>query len=456
MAQRVYASKNPYTHELLETYEFTSPEELENTINASQLAFQSFSKLSFQARAEKIRLLGSLIRERKNHLARLMTIEMGKPITHSISEILKCAECCDYYAENAEKLLHPITYDLPDGRSYVRFEPVGPLLVIMPFNFPYWTPFKAVVPHLMSGNTIILKHDENMPQVSAAIDQITTDAGLEHEFKSVRLTIEQIGQVIADKRVQGVHITGSVRAGRSVAEIAGRNLKKCVLELGGSDPFIVLRDCNIKNAAKSAVIRRLNACGQVCIAPKRFIIEEPVYDEFYHELIQELENWKFGDPLNEATKLGPLAREDILTNIAGQVERSVNMGAQVVYGGRVLSSTQLEPTVMINITQDMPVMKEETFGPVFPLYKVGSVEEAIEVANNTEYGLGATIYTVDVQRAEEEIIPKIQAGMIFINDVTKSLVPVPFGGIKNSGLGRELGEIGIREFTVMKTVFVKS
>lgn len=290
MACRVYQSRNPYTLEVLANYEFISDQELEKTLEMSHQAFISFSKLSFQERAVKVKAFGNLLRERKEELARLMSIEMGKAISLSRAEILKSADCCDYYAENAENLLKPIPYDIPgSSKCYAKFEPVGTVLIIMPFNFPLWMPIKTSIPHLMAGNTIILKHAENLPQISQAIDQITNEAGLYNEYKCAFLSICQIERVISDSRVQGVSLTGSVRAGQAVAQIAARNLKKSVLELGGSDPFIVLKGANLELAIKSAVAGRLSGCGQVCTASKRFIIEESIYESFVAGVIQELD-----------------------------------------------------------------------------------------------------------------------------------------------------------------------
>eukprot|EP00358_Blepharisma_japonicum_P004071 CAMPEP_0202947226 /NCGR_PEP_ID=MMETSP1395-20130829/11189_1 /ASSEMBLY_ACC=CAM_ASM_000871 /TAXON_ID=5961 /ORGANISM="Blepharisma japonicum, Strain Stock R1072" /LENGTH=402 /DNA_ID=CAMNT_0049648359 /DNA_START=154 /DNA_END=1362 /DNA_ORIENTATION=+ len=398
--------------------------------------------------------LGGLLRKDHENLARLMTQEMGKPIGQSKGEVLKCADCCDYYADNAEKLLAPTHYDIPGSKVYVNYEPLGPLFIIMPFNFPLWMPLKCGIPHLMAGNTIILKHAENVPQVAEALDRITSDAGFEHEFKNVFIDMEQVQRTIADNRIRGVSLTGSIRAGRSIASMAGMALKKCVLELGGSDPFIVLGDADVQAAAKTAVMARLQGCGQVCISAKRFIVESSVYSAFVKHLIAELKTWQYGDPLNPETKLGPLARPDLLNNVVTQVERSIKMGAKLEYGGKILNPTQYEPAVLTHVTPDMPIMREETFGPVFAISKVKDTEEAIRLANNTEFGLGAMIFTADAQRAEAQIVPRIDAGMVFVNDVSKSIVQVPFGGMKNSGLGRELGE-GIKEFTVLKTISIK-
>lgn len=454
MAQRIFASTNPFTQTTMKTYPFATSAQLENTLQLSHQAFLSFSKASFKERSLKMKNLSSLLRKRHESLAALMTSEMGKPISLSKGEVLKCAEAADYYADNAEKLLSPISYNIPGSKVYSTYQPMGPLLILMPFNFPYWMPLKCAIPHLMAGNTIILKHAENCPQVAESLDEITSEAGFVDEFKNANLTLDQVSQAINDVRVRGVSITGSITAGRAIARISGQALKKCVLELGGSDPFIVLKDADVQAAAKAAVSARLQGCGQVCIAPKRFIVEDAVYDSFLNAVLKELQNWTYGDPMDPNTKLGTLAREDVLQNIHSQVERSVTMGAQVIYGGRAVSPTQYEPAVLINVTEDMPVMKEETFGPVFPILRVKSFQEAIRIANNTEFGLGASIFTSDTKRAETEIVPHINSGMVFVNETPRSIVSIPFGGNKNSGIGRELGE-GIKEFTNIKSISIK-
>eukprot|EP00361_Fabrea_salina_P002697 CAMPEP_0202428612 /NCGR_PEP_ID=MMETSP1345-20130828/2573_1 /ASSEMBLY_ACC=CAM_ASM_000843 /TAXON_ID=342563 /ORGANISM="Fabrea Fabrea salina" /LENGTH=455 /DNA_ID=CAMNT_0049039631 /DNA_START=62 /DNA_END=1429 /DNA_ORIENTATION=+ len=453
---RVFVSKNPFTQQVYKNFEFASSSEVEAALTESANSFKVFSQKSFSERAQKLTALGQILREQKQELAHLMAIEMGKPLQSGISEVLKCAECCDYYAQNAENLLSDESFSLPDGKCYVKYQPLGPILSIMPFNFPFWMPFKMSIPHLMAGNTIILKHAENLPQCALKVDEITTQAGLEHEVKNLFLSIDQVKQVIADSRIKGVSLTGSVGAGKAVASLAASHMKKFVMELGGSDPFIVLQDADVQSSVSALVTARLQVTGCTCISPKRAIIAKEVYDQFESALANEVAKWSYGDPTEQETQLGPLAREDLADQLQKQIEDSVAMGARVVYGGERLGATMIQPTVLADVTPEMPAFRTEMFGPVFCLIKSENEEHAIQLANDTEYGLGASIFTGNKEKAEREIAPRIDSGMCFLNSPVKSIVEVPFGGVKNSGLGRELGGLGIKEFTNPKTVFIKN
>ena len=448
-------SKNPFTQEVYKTFEYATKSQVEETISASHSAYQRFSKSSFSERGEKLQNLANILKENKNELAHLVATEMGKPVSSGVSEIMKCASCCEYYAQNGPSLLANQTYDVPNGKCYVTYQALGPILSIMPFNFPFWMPFKMSIPHLMAGNTIILKHAENLPQCAVKVDEITTQAGLEHEVKNLFLSIDQVKQVIADSRIKGVSLTGSVGAGKAVASLAASHMKKFVMELGGSDPFIVLQDADVQSSVSALVTARLQVTGCTCISPKRAIISKEIYDQFESALANEVAKWSYGDPTEQETQLGPLAREDLADQLQKQIEDSVGMGARVVYGGERLGATMIQPTVLADVTPEMPVFHTETFGPLFPLIKAENEKHAIEIANNSIYGLGASIFTGNKEKAEIEIAPQLESGLVFINDAVTSIVNVPFGGIKNSGMGRELGDLGIKEFTNPKTIFIK-
>ena len=449
-------SKNPFTQEVYKTFEYATKSQVEETISASHSAYQRFSKSSFSERGEKLQNLANILKENKNELAHLVATEMGKPVSSGVSEIMKCASCCEYYAQNGPSLLANQTYDVPNGKCYVTYQALGPILSIMPFNFPFWMPFKMSIPHLMAGNTIILKHTASVPQCALKIDEITTQAGLEHEFKNLFLSTDMMEDVIGDPRIKGVSLTGSVSAGKSAARLAASHMKKFVMELGGSDPFIVLQDADVEEAVKKLAAARLRVTGCTCISPKRAIISKEIYDQFESALANEVAKWSYGDPTEQETQLGPLAREDLADQLQKQIEDSVGMGARVVYGGERLGATMIQPTVLADVTPEMPVFHTETFGPVFCLVKSENEEHAVQLANDTEYGLGASIFTSNKEKAEREIAPRIESGMCFVNSPVKSIVEVPFGGVKNSGLGRELGGLGIKEFTNPKTIFIKN
>jgi succinate-semialdehyde dehydrogenase/glutarate-semialdehyde dehydrogenase len=380
---------------------------------------------------------------------------MGKPIDFGKLEVLKCADAARYYAEHAQDLLKDEYFDTPGSRTYVRYEPLGPIFLIMPFNFPIWMPFKAGIAHLMAGNTMILKHAENTPRCAEMLDEVTTEAGMRDEFKVIFPTIDMSSDIIGNPLVAGVSMTGAIGPGKIIAAIAGSHMKKAVFELGGSDPFIVLKDADIPLAAKSAVAARLMNTGQVCIAAKRIIVEEPVRQEFTDCVIAEIQNWIYSDPSLEGCKLGPMAREDLANNIERQIAESVSMGANLISGGVRTGPNMITPAVLTGITYNMPVFKEETFGPVIPIIPARDENEAIDIANQSDFGLSSIIFTSDTNRAEMELAPRIEAGATFINDTSKAYIPVPFGGMKGSGLGRELGSAGIKEFTNQKVVSIK-
>lgn len=447
---RIFQSRNPFTQQLIKHFDLISDSQAEAVMIRSAAAFHSWSHSSIPDRARKLARLGELVTSHKTDLAQQITMEMGKPISQALAEVGKCVDCCVFYSEHAAQLLAPLDLSITGySKVQVQFEPLGPLLLIMPFNFPLWMTFKTSVPHLLAGNTVILKPAENTPGCAEALTALTREAGLGDVFQHALLSVEQVHRTIEHPLLRGVSLTGSVRAGKAVAATAGRYLKKCVLELGGSDPFVVLSDADVGKAAKAAVAARLAVAGQVCIAPKRFIVVDSVAVQFTEALLAELRGVEVSDPSEAACKLGPLAREDLVETLAAQLLDAQVQGAQVLLGGS-WQACNFQPTVLTQVTQQMRVMKEETFGPLFPICRVSDEAEAIAVANASDYGLGAVLFCQE-DRADS-IARQLEVGMVFINDMVKSLVPVPFGGTKGSGVGRELGVLGIREFTNAKTV----
>jgi succinate-semialdehyde dehydrogenase/glutarate-semialdehyde dehydrogenase len=397
------------------------------------------------------------LRNNKFEYAGFITLEMGKPIRDAEAEIEKCALGCDYYAENAEKFLQEELKSTEASTSKVCYEPLGVILAVMPWNFPFWQVFRFAAPTLMAGNVGILKHASNVPQCSLAIETVFTRAGLpEGVFQSLLVGSSAVESLIAHPVIQAVTLTGSSAAGQKVASAAGHHLKKSVLELGGSDPFIVLEDADLEKAAQGAVQGRFVNGGQSCIAAKRFIVLESVADAFEALVEEKIEKIIQGDPMDTKTQMGPMARRDLREELHRQVEASISQGAVLRAGGKIPegSGAFYPPTLLTNVRKGMPVYDEETFGPVLPVIRVTSLQEAIEVANDTPYGLGATLWTENTTRAEQ-LTAQIQAGSVFINSIVKSDPRLPFGGIKQSGYGRELSEWGIREFVNIKTVLIQ-
>jgi len=433
-----------------------TPQEVEELISRAHNTFLKWKTLSFQQRGDLFRKLAALLREDKETFATLITTEMGKIISESRGEVEKCAWLCDHYAEHAESMLKPEIFETDAGKSYVRFDPTGIIYGIMPWNFPFWQAFRAAVPTMMAGNTFILKHAPNVIGAAKAIEKLFLEAGFpENAFTNLIIPVELSEKVIAHPYVEGVTITGSQRAGSIVAAQAGKHLKKSVLELGGSDPYIVLKDAEFNISCKTGVCSRFLNAGQVCISAKRFIVEEKVLDQFVNEQKRLLESMVLGDPMKEDTEMGPMARLDLLENIEDQVNLSVKMGAEILCGGKRRDDHSLfyEPTLITNVKKGMPVFDEETFGPVSVVIPAKDPEDAVRIANDTPYGLGASLWTQDLELAEK-LASKIEAGAVFINGMTKSDPRLPFGGTKRSGYGRELAYPGIREFVNQKTVWI--
>ncbi len=450
-------SINPYSKKIIAEYKEHSMPMASKLIEENHLAFLDWKRWSYSQRGKLFKTMATLLRRQKQDLAAIITAEMGKIISESVAEVEKCAWLCDYYADETQRLLQPEFYEADVTRSYVRFDPIGPVYGIMPWNFPFWQVLRAAVPTMMAGNTFILKHAPNVQGSARAIEKLFLEAGFPtNTFTNLIIPVELSDGVIANPMIQGVTLTGSRRAGKAVASVAGKHLKKTVMELGGSDPYIVLADAQFNESCRTGVCSRMLNGGQVCIAAKRFIVVEEIYDQFVEEQKTLLENLRLGDPMDERTDMGPMARLDLLEGIEKQVTESVKMGAKILTGGQrpVNEGWFYKPTLITNASKGMPVYNEETFGPVSVVIRAKDAEDAVRIANDTMYGLGASLWTQNLELAEK-LAANIEAGAVFINGLTKSDPRLPFGGSKQSGYGRELSNYGIKEFTNIKTVWVK-
>lgn len=449
-------SKNPYNNQLISDYQEFSAEQVNCVLRLNHEAWKEWKITSFDQRAERMFRAAAVLRERKKELAELITLEMGKRIAESLAEIDKCAWVCEYYAENAAKMLTDEPIETDGQRSMAIFQAIGSVLAVMPWNYPFWQVFRFAAPTLMAGNAGLLKHASNVQGCALAIEKVFMDAGFpENIFRTLVIGSSKVEAVIADPRVKAVTLTGSERAGAQVAASAAKHLKKAVLELGGSDPCIVLADADLDEAASVGVQSRMLTSGQTCIAAKRFIVQRTVAAEFKKKMMVELEKYQPGDPMDEETMLAPLASRKFAEEIHKQVEDSVNRGAKLEMGGMLVDEGCFYPvTLLSDVTPEMPVFREETFGPVAAFVIVDSEEEAIVMANNSLFGLGAAIWTKDVEKGEK-LARQIEAGAVFVNGLVKSDPRLPFGGIKNSGFGRELSHYGIKEFCNIKSVWVK-
>ena len=449
-------SVNPATGETLETMEETSTAQIEQALARAHAAFLEWRTRPFAERARLMRAAAKELRANKAEYAMTMTREMGKPITQAEAEVEKSAGTCDYYAEHAEAFLAEQPRETDAARSYVRFDPLGVVLAVMPWNFPYWQVFRFAAPALMAGNGGILKHASNVPRCALQIEQVFRRAGFpEGLFKTVLTNAAGVKEIIADPRIVAATLTGSERAGMAVAEQSGRMLKKTVLELGGSDPFIVLADADVDAAARAAADARLINSGQSCIAAKRFIVVEPVVDRFLERFKTEMGARRMGDPTSRDTAVGPQARVDLRDELHKQVTESIKRGARRMLGAEVPAGKGAfyPPTLLAAVDKGMPAFDEETFGPVAAVITAKDETDAIRLANDSPYGLGAALWTADRARAER-LAAQIEAGAVFVNGIVKSDPRLPFGGIKRSGYGRELSEYGIREFVNIKSVWI--
>ena len=450
-------SINPATGEEIKTFESLTDEQIDEKLELATRAFRRYWKTPFSDRAKKMVRAAEILEQEKEEFARLMTSEMGKTFTAAVAEAEKCAWVCRYYAENAERFLSDEAAETGAARSYVRYQPLGPILAVMPWNFPFWQVFRHVAPGLMAGNVILLKHASNVPQCALAIEDVVRRAGFpEGTFQTLLVGSDKVQSVIDDPRVRGVTLTGSEGAGRQVGSEAGENIKKTVLELGGSDPFIVMPSADLEEAVNTAVTSRTLNNGQSCINAKRIIVHGEIADEFERRYVEAMQALKVGDPMDEETDMGPLAMPQILDDVDEQVRKSVEAGAKILTGGKPMGAEGnfYPPTVITDIPEDSPAYKEEIFGPVASLFRARDIDEAIRIANDTSFGLGASAWTNDPEE-QETFINEIEAGQVFINSMVASDPRMPFGGVKASGYGRELSVYGLREFVNVKTVWIE-
>ena len=450
-------SINPATGEEIKTFESLTDEQINEKLELATRAFRRYRKTPFSDRAKKMVRAAEILEEKKEEFARLMTSEMGKTFTAAVAEAEKCAWVCRYYAENAERFLSDEAAETGAARSYVRYQPLGPILAVMPWNFPFWQVFRHVAPGLMAGNVILLKHASNVPQCALAIEDVVRRAGFpEGTFQTLLVGSDKVQSVIDDPRVRGVTLTGSEGAGRQVGSEAGENIKKTVLELGGSDPFIVMPSADLEEAVNTAVTARTLNNGQSCINAKRIIVHGEIADEFERRYVEAMQALRVGDPMDEEMDMGPLAMPQILEDVDEQVKKSVEAGAKILTGGKPMDAEGnfYPPTVITDIPEDSPAYKEEIFGPVASLFRARDIDEAIRIANDTSFGLGASAWTNDPEE-QETFINEIEAGQVFINSMVASDPRMPFGGVKASGYGRELSVYGLREFVNVKSVWIE-
>jgi len=472
-----HVSFNPTTNQLIQTHPSWDIHRLEQTLEKAHSAQQIWAQTTFSQRAEVLRNAAIRLLAQRDQYATLITLEMGKPLREARAEVEKCAGVCDYYAQHAEDFLRAEPVESDAGKSYVAYYPLGVLLAVMPWNFPFWQVFRAAVPALMAGNALVLKHASNVPQCALAIEAIFRDSGLmkplaiplthqktvgkrlvipEGLFTTLMIEVDHVADAIASPHVHAVTLTGSEAAGRKVAACAGQHLKKCVLELGGSDPFIVLHDADLELAVNMAVASRFLNCGQSCIAAKRFIVVPQIADEFLRQFKIKVEALKLGDPMDDATQIGPMARPDLRASLHSQITDSIAQGAVAVTGCKPVEREGFfyQPSILDRVTAKSRAYHEELFGPVAIVIRATSEDDALRIANETRFGLGSSIWSKDVARAER-LAAHIQAGCTFINGMVKSDPRLPFGGVKASGYGRELSRLGIHEFVNAKTVWIR-
>ncbi len=448
---------NPTSGKIEKTFSEQTRLEVYELIEKAHDAFLKWRETDYVTRSQLMKNVAQILRDRKEHYGKILTLEMGKPITQAIAEVDKCAWACDYYADNTEKILDKEIVQTDASESFVRFDPIGVVLAVMPWNFPFWQVFRFAAPALMAGNVGILKHASNVPMSALAIEEIFTTAGFpQNTFKTLLIGSSLVKDLIDHPEVKAVTLTGSEPAGKQVAQACGAKLKKTVMELGGNDPFVVLEDANIDETVKTAVSARIINNGQSCIAAKRFIVVEKIYDEFEKKFVCAMKKVKVGNPMETTTELGPIAREDLLNELDEQVKQSVMKGAAILCGGKRIAQEGFfyEPTILANLSKGMPAYDDEIFGPVASLIKAKDEEDAIRIANDSPFGLGASLWTSSITKAKE-LARKIESGSVFINGMVKSDPRLPFGGIKNSGYGRELSHYGIKEFVNIKTVWVR-
>ncbi len=450
------ATINPATGEVIKTFQPLTEAEIERKLQLAVKTFNAERKTSFAVRAQRMRKAAEILERDKEKFGHIMTLEMGKTYKSAVAEAVKCTSACRYYAENAERFLADELVETGAKKSFIRYLPLGPILAVMPWNFPFWQVFRFAVPALMAGNVGLLKHASNVPQCALAIESIFLEAGFpEGAFQSLLIGSSQVDAILNDPRVMAATLTGSEQAGIQVGVGAAKRIKKVVLELGGSDPFIVMPSADLDAAVSTAVQARIQNNGQSCIAAKRFIVAEPIAEEFERKFVAKMESLNIGDPFDEKTELGPLSTPDGVKDLDAGVQKSVQEGAKLLTGGHPVKGPGnfYEPTVLTNIPKQSPAYGEEFFGPVASVFRVKDIDEAIRLANDVRFGLGSSIWTND-EKEQQRFINEIEAGMVFINKMVASDPRIPFGGVKASGHGRELGEVGIREFVNTKTVWI--
>lgn len=447
-------SINPFNGEKIYEFNELSSSELDDKIKVAHECYENWKNVSFKDRSKLMHKAAKELKNNKDKYAEIITKEMGKPISQAIAEVEKCAWVCDYYAENAEDQLQDEIIETDAETSYVKYQPLGVVLAVMPWNYPFWQVFRFAAPNLMAGNVGILKHASNVMKSAEMIQEVFENAGFPKGcFQNLILSSDKIKSVIEHELVQAVTLTGSKPAGASVASIAGENIKKSVLELGGSNALVVFDDANMEETVETCANARFQNTGQSCIAGKRLLVHENIVDEFTQKYIEKVKSLKVGDPMDKETYIGVMAREDLAEDLEKQVQGSVEMGAKAVLGGS-RKGTFFEPTILTGVTQDMPIFKEETFGPAIGITTFSTDEEAVELSNNSIFGLGVSMFTSSKDRVKN-LVPKFDEGAVFVNELVKSDPRLPFGGIKISGYGRELSSHGIKEFVNKKTVFIK-
>jgi succinate-semialdehyde dehydrogenase / glutarate-semialdehyde dehydrogenase len=449
---------NPATEEIIKEYEELNLNEIEIKLTESAIAFKNWRKTSFKNRSELMLKAADILEIRKEEYGRLMAVEMGKPLAQGISEAEKCAWVCRYYAENAEEQLKNDIIKTEFSDSYVSFQPIGSVLAIMPWNFPFWQVFRFAAPTLMAGNTGLLKHARNTMGCAEAIEEIFLEAGFpEGVFINLRIGSKPVKNIIANDIISAVTLTGSTPVGSEVAKLSGKYIKKTVMELGGADAYVVLKDANIEKTAEACVFARLINSGQSCIAAKRFIVEEEIANEFEELFIDKMSKYVMGNPLDEGVNVGPQARKDLQLDLQNQVEESIKKGAVCAYQDKLNTNTGFyyPATVLSNVKPGMPAFDEELFGPVAAIITANDENEAVDIANSSIYGLGGAVFTEDIEKGKRIATEELQSGACFVNDFVRSDPRLPFGGIKQSGYGRELSSYGIKEFVNIKTVCVK-
>lgn len=454
-----YQTINPASNKLVKTWSDHNDQQVEQALKtADDLYHSSWSKGDIQPRLQVLKKMADLIDARVEELAKTASVEMGKLINQSRGEVQLCAQIARYYAENAERFLAPTRYPSELGEAWVENHPIGVLVAVEPWNFPFYQLMRVLAPNLAAGNPVLAKHAANVPHCATLFEELVTEAGApKGAWTNLFISNDQVAALIADDRVQGAALTGSERAGSAVAQQAGKYLKKTTLELGGNDVFVVLDDCDLDKAVKAGVGARLSNCGQVCTAAKRFIVHEKVADAFFEKFTQAFRDVKIGDPLDESTTLGPLSSSTARDTLVKQVEQAVSKGAKLHIGGKVVAGEGCfyEPTILSGITRDNPAYFEEFFGPVAQVYVVKDDEEVVKLANDSHYGLGGAVFSKDIARAKK-LASRIETGMVYINSASDTSAELPFGGVKRSGYGRELSDLGIKEFVNQKLVVVSS